>query len=217
MTNKLTLAFIFFVAHTAVLAQHVQDTIQSDTTTVTIYEEHSDVANFRRRERFNYFRWSEIEEKSMVKLGVNSFLGKYIGIACFLGYEHKLSPSFSAGGIVKYIIPFHSLSNDKHYLLRVAPYLRYFMHQKKNIEKGRSGNNLLSNYFELRFESVSWFANRDMAVASWGLQRRIGKFTYLDAGFGVAFNQTRVEPSIRIEFGFGLSKRNFRTKRTSGN
>ena len=109
MTNKLTLAFIFFVAHTTVVAQHVQDTIQSDTTTVMIYEEHSDVANFRRRERFNYFRWSDIEEKSMVKFGANSFLGKYIGIVCFLGYEHKLSPSFSAGGAVKYIIPNHAI------------------------------------------------------------------------------------------------------------
>ncbi|MEO1518634.1 MAG: hypothetical protein AAFV95_26710 [Bacteroidota bacterium] len=154
-----------------------------------------------------------IEERSMLKIGLlrllsgsstNGFNGEID-----LEYEHKLgysSWSMTYSGVLDYFISTNVDDTPGDvirtgYSLGFAP--RWYYNLKKRIAKGKTANNLSSNYFTLStsFSSraISNFGGekfRDYQIAvvpAWGVQRRFFNRGYFDykVGFGPATDRRR--------------------------
>jgi hypothetical protein len=176
---------------------------------------------------FGFLKRSMIEERSMFKLSVlPNYTGYYgVGLNNSLEYERKVTPSFSFTA---------GLSNDfnlqrgiysetpARVFLRQSALnfsVRYYYSQKKDIRSGLSGNNLSSNYFELKVEDAVSFRRypggkiNEMSfspnlVLAYGLQRRFGRYGYLDLAAGVRFpleDMRSERPWLYTKVGLGVA------------
>lgn len=206
---------------------------QSDSVSTLTYEEPIQTSGFKRNESFKYLRRSMIEEPSMFKIAVLPYWSGYFGGGAHLtlGYEKKITPSFSVTGeFVNYLRLFRREGQG---LLGTAlnGSVRYYYGQKREIKNGVSGNNLLSNYFEIKGESILTYiqeerpGSKDLSsypniVLAWGMQRRIGRLAFFDIAGGAklinqfygtlrttSYNETRIAPYVKISIGLGLSKK----------
>lgn len=214
---------------------------QSDSVSASTYEESVQTSDYTKRERFKYLKRSMIEEPSMFKISTLPYFAGYFGMGmqAVVGYEKKFSRSFSfTGEVVNYINIFSPKTNNPELRynglwrsgLNVSS--RYYYSQKREIEKGISGNNLLSNYIEFRVEDLLTYAkvnestylrndfiSRPNLVLAWGLQRRIGRYGYFDFAAGAKFVNNSlyspfpVTPYFKIAFGLAPSKKNIRGRK----
>ncbi|MEM9919423.1 MAG: hypothetical protein AAF990_15070 [Bacteroidota bacterium] len=150
-----------------------------------------------------------LEEKTMFKIGLlqlfegnssNGFEGKII-----LEYEHKLGLStwsLAYGARLDYFLATRINNNEENkirtgYGITFGP--RWYYNLKERIAKGKTANNLSSNYFTIHTifnSSPGTIQNRDNLVRyrdqqlafipAWGIQRRFFKHGYFDykLGFG---------------------------------
>jgi hypothetical protein len=226
--------------------KHITVHAQSDSVAVITYEETAQASSFNKRERFKYLDRSMIEESSMFKISALPHWGGYYGagINLTLGYERKITRSFSVTGeLVNYVNPltvaqlFSETEYKTPWRARLNASVRYYYGQKKEIRNGTSGNNLLSNYLELKVDDILMYGgvrhfnqlergilSYPNLILAWGLQRRIRKLGYFDVSLGAKFlnrrfdlnNQTtampyfnnRVMPYAKISLGLGFAKRN---------
>ena len=190
MKKKLIVIIILLASKLPLSAQ--------DTTKVEVFEESAKTSSLKRRERLNYamwttFKWTMHDEKGMAKIALMSY-GNYFygGEAVLVGYEHKLLPSFSLGGDIMYGIRLLKLRANEGAINPIIPslYTRFYYLQNKQLKNHVSGNNLLSNYFELR--GYDLYGNNlsflGITYISLGLQRRVGRYGYFDAGFGIGLS-----------------------------
>ena len=184
---------------------HLSLLAQTDSATVG-YEALAEKSDLQTGKRFGFLKRSMIEERSMFKLSVlpnyNGYYG--VGLNNSLEYERKITPSFSFMlGLSNYFSLRRTYDSEtssrvflRHSSLNFS--VRYYYSQKKDIRAGLSGNNLLSNYFELKIEDAvsfrrySWNKVKEVSsspnlILAWGLQRRIGRYGYFDLAAGVRF------------------------------
>lgn len=205
---------------------------QSDSVSTLTYEEPIQASGFRRNEHFKYLKRSMIDEPAMFKIAVLPYWSGYYGGGAHLtlGYEKKITPSFSVTGeFVNYLRLFRREGKG---LLGTAlnASVRYYYGQKREIEKGVSGNNLLSNYFEIKSESILTYIREERPgskdlfsypniVLAWGMQRRIGKLGFFDVAGGAKLangklhDTPRITPHIKISIGLGLSTRHSKKRK----
>lgn len=209
---------------------------QSDSVSVSTYEEPLQASGFKKREGFKYLKRSMIDEPSMLKITALPYWSGYYGAGAYLnlGYEKKINRSFSlTGEFVNYIRLFKPTYNPSELtptgLLRsgLNISLRYYYGQKKEIRNNSSGNNLLSNYVEFKAQDILIFTPRNEAsfgfknnlsfypnlIAAWGVQRRIRKHGYFDVSLGVnllngkVYERSQIIPYGKIAIGFGFSRK----------
>lgn len=167
----------------------LQALAQKDSTRVVFSEESAETSDFRLVETYNYIIRAQIEEKSLLKLGVQDFAlssaGSYVQYGA--AFEHKLRPSLSVLAEVQQSLQTRQFSGLKAYSFNAGA--RYYYNMNRRIRKGKSANNFSANY--LSFQADNELYRRNDLVdhltvfkVLYGLQRRIGKYGYADFNFG---------------------------------
>ncbi|NBB22773.1 hypothetical protein GVN20_25685 [Runella sp. CRIBMP] len=193
---------------------------QKDSVRVEYAEESIEQSDFKKKEAFRYLTHANIEEKTLIKIGILPTFGfsKRIGFTGVgygeLSIEHKLKPQWSVmGGINQIYRRNHPYSYGYYAGLMLGT--RYYYSIKKRMALGKSANNFSNNYLQLQVEKplygyqhlqglITGGGNQGEYVKpngipqitegmpsfvrfrlGWGIQRRLGKWGYFDAGAGV--------------------------------
>lgn len=172
---------------------------------------------------YNRFIRAQIEEKTLIKLGVmptgfGATPDPIWGFRNEVAVEQKLTPAFSL------LLSVHT------YYLRLAKNLeeasasgevagRWYLVMNRRIRQGKSANNFSGQYVTMQLIKSLWASNSLEPPASglthsWvgfglGTQRRLSRFGYLDANIGPGYTIRSLNPmpvGIRasILVGFGL-------------
>lgn len=157
---------------------------------------------------------------TLVKLGVNvtrgAGLGGYSGLALplVLSAEHHLTPATSVYGSVygSYQVG-RRFYFDGHPSPRLATWgveagIRHYYNQEKRRAKGRATGPFVGNYLALQTRTAFHarglepsYQYTNLALL-WGMQRRLGKYGWLDAYVGGGIGRERTSNSTRSRFGF---------------
>lgn len=185
---------------------------QSDTTKVKISEESAATSDFSLKETYNYLIRAQVEEKSLLKIGVHglgfSHKGGYLKYG--IGFEQKLKPSVSVLGDFIHTLEFDDpIADNPKFAFNLGA--RYYYNIERRIRKGKSANNFSANYLGLYQQNLWEKEEGDYDYAThvnflYGLQRRIGKYGYLDFGVGpgVKFDDAKTKFSLSALFSIGL-------------
>ena len=146
---------------------------------------------------------------------------KYLIKAGPIGYEQKLSPSFSINSFI------HPSNIQSALKIESGLELRYYYKLANLIKEGKQANNLSSEYIAVGIDystsPLDRFSNPDTYNYNivWGSQKRFLNYGFLDYGlqlsysnttletneFNVGFNYNRVSLSTRSSIGFAFGKR----------
>lgn len=158
----------------------------------------------------------QVEERQLWKLGMNNFTSTggsqgldYLRLGLHVIYERKLRTAWSVMGEVSpdFIrfreAPTRRLRNDFAVRSQVAG--RYYYNLSRRIRKGKSASNFSANYVSLALGSSLGrqaqetpffgydyggpFARLDGALL-YGLQRRLGRYGFIDAALALPFHLT---------------------------
>lgn len=182
---------------------------QQDSVTVAYHEEAADSSDFSLKEKYDYFTRATVEEKSMFKVGISELgYGGYYGL--FLehafAYERKINVPFSV--LAQYR---NGMSGWQSNHLGLDLAVRYYYSLPRRIRQGKSANNLSANYFSVQ-NSNQWFGNSSYVNGRrvdskthfnngfsvlYGLQRRLGKYGYIDVNAGCGYFSLRKSPDYR--------------------
>ncbi|MGB3585418.1 MAG: hypothetical protein WBA23_02705 [Tunicatimonas sp.] len=174
---------------------------QRDTAAITYTEEAADSSDFSLKEKYKYWTRANVEEKSMFKVGLSEFgwggfIGPFIGYQS--AYERKIGIPFSFLALYR-----HSMTGWGNNTLGADVALRYYYALPRRVMKGKSANNLSANYFSIQSNN-SWngyrtarapgMFNSDLQIFRsnsfsllYGLQRRLGKYGYIDVNLGYGY------------------------------
>ncbi|MBA3899178.1 MAG: hypothetical protein H0X62_03055 [Bacteroidetes bacterium] len=166
-------------------------------------------------EQYNYLIRAKEEKTRIWKLtpltgsvGTGSHI-TIINLATYLGYEKKLTPSFSINGEVGY--------NSLHLLtkggreweawLSLSAGPRYYYNIKRRINLGKSANNFSANYFSPVINlGRPYPASFHSYSLLYGIQRRVGNKYFVDFSAGLMayrITEYRILTDIRFRFGWG--------------
>lgn len=151
----------------------------------------------------------QVEEQELWKLGLNNFgVDEYESrFGVHLGYERKLSTAWSVLGelspdIFRYQHDSADVNTHTAVGARVQVGSRYYYNLNQRIRKGKSASNFSANYLGLglgaglgRYSKLSPFYNygrrgqpvRAVAMVQYGLQRRLGRYGFVDFNVGIPF------------------------------
>jgi len=133
-----------------------------------------------------------------------------------IAYERKINHSvFSVEGSTQYLYSHNFEMNhfDHQFALQVAP--RFYYRLKKDMQKGKTANNLSTMYFSL---PTQWYignselnprkASLQYGIA-WGAQERLFKYFFYDTQFGLNLNEFMEEEEnspffFKIRLGFAF-------------
>ncbi len=225
------LAGLFFVI--AVLSNQIiaqKDSVLIESTTESITE-----SNYTKKKEYKYIDVNLIEEKTLVKFGLSPFFNNFsFNFNDFaLGHvrgsfvvERKIVPSLSV--LVNNNFGYETISQyDNGWVYSGDIGIRYYYLMNKRINKSKGANNFHSNYFSfelvhpvsyynyqsetnnvpsypLNLKATYW-EFRPAFKLSWGIQRRVGKWGYIDAGPFIAYQKYK-EAGQRIStYNFGLN------------
>jgi|GEM_PF-3106840 len=165
-----------------------------DNTKITIEnsEENMEAEKFKGlKSTYNYIVRAQVEELSLLKFDLispslyamnNSEVDTVMPRALALSFERKIKPEWS------WIIISRIKANRKELKEFIGGAgVRYYYNMKKRIAKGKSANNFSANYLSARFDMKQRTDIRDDAYSLnilYGIQRRIGKWGYLDFEIG---------------------------------
>jgi hypothetical protein len=183
---------------------------QTDSTKTQYSEEAAAASDFNLKETYNYLIRAQVEEKSLLKIGVHGFGLSHNGgyFKYGIGYEQKIKPAFSVLAEVQHTLenknPIHD--NPK-YSLNVGA--RYYYNIAKRIRKGKSANNFSANYLSIYQQNGFLKVNDDFQYQStlnflYGIQRRIGKYGYVDFGVGPAWEHTSKTSNLTLNLLFSI-------------
>jgi hypothetical protein len=203
----------------------VQDSVRTETTT-TLDSTANRLLDNREKYRVNEFWQAFREERTLFKLG---FFGiPILGSRYEAGVEQKVAPAWSVGA--SYAV-FHSRNPS---IERVQTegifYGRWYYRMSRRLREGKRANNLSGNYLMFRFSTPIYAhyqirnptfqpdgdpnAMRSTIGLMWGMQRRLGKWGYLDFHTGIARGWGDINPlfpfpnrllfGLRMMLGLGL-------------
>lgn len=177
---------------------------QEDTVRVSYSEEPATTSNFSLKEKYRYFTRATLEEKSMFKVGISRLnigwagnFGFILGLEHIIAFERKIGVPFSVMGQYRNLNGFNYNSPKE---MGIDVGVRYYYALPARIKKGKSANNFSANYFSLQSDNtLSWgervtnlnpiqfeYGNTSVYSLSllYGLQRRLGKYGYVDVNVG---------------------------------
>lgn len=178
---------------TVLLTMSTHGYAQTSSETVEYSTELEKESDFKIGKKYKYFDRNQIEEKSMLRVGVNSNIN--LGSGYFLEYEAKirLKNAFSLGF-------FYDQSDRHHRESREGSGLtigyKYFYSAKKQIETGNKANNLNGSFISLLYnrniDDLNKNGNTFHSDATnfkllWGVQKRLGRYGYLEFNTGLSY------------------------------
>ncbi len=181
---------------------------QNDTTRVEYSEESEHTSDFSLKETYNYLIRAQVEERSMFKIAINNFgfgsEGSFLtyGIA----YEQKITPAVSYMAEIKHIV-----SNAKYFIpsysLNVGT--RFYYNINNRIRKVKSANNFSANYIGLHQQNFLTRINDSFQYSPalqlvYGLQRRLGKYGFIDLHIGPGLQHVNGKSQIYLHSGFSI-------------
>ena len=191
---------------------------QTDSTQTQYSEETAADSDFNLKETYNYLIRAQVEEKTLLKIGVYGFsLGgdgdgvKNGDFTYGLGIERKIKPAISVLGNFKHTTYINTPYFADFYTINVGA--RYYYNINARIRKGKSANNFSANYLSLQQENVMGKVNDDFRYGFnfnflYGLQRRISKYGFVDFSFGPTMyyyaGKTRLD-LLDLHFSIGLA------------
>ena len=177
---------------------------QEDTVRVSYSEEPATASNFSFKEKYRYFTRATLEEKSMFKVGISRLnigwggrSGVSFALEHIIAFEKKIGVPFSIMGQYR---TRNSVNYNSSKEMGLDVGVRYYYALPARIKKGKSANNFSANYFSLQSDNtLSWgervttlnpiqfeYSNTSVYSLSllYGLQRRLGKYGYIDVNVG---------------------------------
>jgi len=205
---------------------------QEDSVTIESSIELKKESDFKQKRKYKYLDNNYREEKTLIKLGtlpmylffdVSDLKTFWANSNITLSLEKKISPSFS---IIFDNGFYHDLTSQYYY---GEPYyfnnlgLRYYYSMNKRIKQNRSRNNFHANYFSFKLEELTKYGltekKDDSGLyntvtlndwvfepyinLSWGMQRRIGRFGFVDVGPYFKFKRNSYEFGLNLQLGLG--------------
>jgi len=177
-------------------------------------------------EKRNYLDANFMEESSLIKLGVSPFQFSmsneklfYSQIYSILTFEKKLSPAWSIISNLNMIYRGDFSTDWESWYFSNDIGVRYYYTMNKRIRNSSGANNFNSNYFsivvknwgECRLNKVAKGSyNKDWNFApdyllSWGIQRRFGKWGFVDLGSYLSYTRDLRETPTARSLGFGFN------------
>jgi hypothetical protein len=186
---------------------------QADSTRVQYTEENAASSDFSLKETYKYVIRAQVEEKSLFKIGVHGFGFSHSGgfLRYGIGFEQKIKPSFSVlGDFVHTLEHDDPLKENPKFAFNLGA--RYYYNIEKRIRKGKSANNFSANYLGIYQQNMLVKENENYHYQTnvnflYGLQRRLGKYGYVDFGFGPALKHAdqKTRLSFNALFSIGLA------------
>jgi len=194
---------------------------QTDSTKIQYSEETAATSDFKLKETYNYLIRAQVEEKTLLKIGVYGFgisgsRGSGAGIdqgylTYGLGVERKIKPAFSVLADFQHTLAYNKPVHPGSYAFSVGA--RYYYNINARIRKGKSANNFSANYLGIHQKNVLFEANEHYHYGSsvtvlYGLQRRIGKYGFVDFGVGPALHHSSRATNldlVNLLFSIGLA------------
>ena len=181
----------------------------------SVSEEEMDTTKFYKlKNGYNYIIRADKEETQLIKFNLLetvfypiTLLEKSdVGLDMIdVEYERKIKPnwSWSVNGVVN--ADYNGVDR-----LAIGGGVRYYYNMNKRILKGKSANNFSANYIgpmtNYRYSVSPNFANNLSGYFVYGIQRRLGKYGYLDFKMGPGYEYKTVnlrDPNYNDE-GFSL-------------
>jgi hypothetical protein len=210
-------------------AKAQEDTINKQ----TILNPMKELDNNQKRKQ-QYLDVNFREEKTLFKLGISplKFLSSedifsMANFSSFIGIEKKIIPSLS---FINYN-NFEYQSSKTRFLgweFSSDIGLRYYYSMHKRIIYAIGANNFHSNYLSvnlnegLKYRNINQANSPDSNVlvyptqkswtfkplfcVSWGIQRRIGKWWFIDTSTYLEFNEDKYGFGVNLLFGFGIGQ-----------
>jgi len=183
---------------------------QTDSTKIQYSEETATTSDFNLKETYNYLIRAQVEEKTLLKIGVHGFgmshSGSYLKYG--FGFEQKIKPSFSVLAELQHTLEKDwPLKDNPTFSLNIGA--RYYYNINARIRKGKSANNFSANYLGVLQQNMLVKVNENYQYQSnvnflYGLQRRIGKYGFVDFGFGPALHHNSKETKLKFNMLFSI-------------
>ncbi len=175
-------------------------------------------------EKYDFLTANFNEERTLIKFGVSPFQLSIINekflyseLNSTITFEKKIRPSIS---IITNLNMNYSgdFSNSSMWYFSNDIGFRYYYSMKKRIRNGIGANNFHSNYISITVDKwidysvdifteetrKAWKYNPNFTL-SWGMQRRIGNFGFLDIGPYVAYIKDLAPDTYGGTLGFGIN------------
>ena len=130
--------------------------IYAQNETVTVTKTVEDTIDYNYQRKYEYLDKNLIEEKSLLKVGVNYILftqsdlsPNYWSAGFLLGYEKKLSPLLSFSSIVNYHVSYDTLS-----VLGLSLQGRYYYLKTKEIKNKTGADNMIGPYILFGVQNI---------------------------------------------------------------
>jgi len=207
---------------------------QEDSVTIKSSTELEIESDYKQKRKYKYLDNELREEKTLLKLGLSPLSSidfaqdvNLISLGGTLSFEQKVNPSLS----IILNNNFDYQMNGRYYWgsgFSNDIGVRYYYSMNKEIKTGESKNNFNSNYFSIKFDEIISFKSAEYYNASngvnspstfiadwtykpyinlsWGMQRRIGKWFYMDGGPYFKFNADSYGFGLNLQLGLGWGK-----------
>ncbi|WP_420151383.1 hypothetical protein [Spirosoma sp.] len=172
---------------------------------------------------YRRFIRAQIEEKTLIKVGIlptsiwsgPDQLPRW-GLKSEVAIERKLTPAFSVllAGRTRYQ---HLGPSQQNAVLTGVLAGRWYYNMPKRIRQQKSANNISDQYLTLEINQQIWRSTPNSGLIptspkpgplvrlAFGTQRRLGRFSYLDASIGPDYSRARPRPlDLTIAFMVGL-------------
>jgi hypothetical protein len=195
-------------------------------------------SDLKLKRKYKYLDNNFREEKTLLKIGitpVSNMLYSYDlerfweNFDINLSFEKKINTAFSVHNDYGFRHDPHDESGMKGRFYSDIGF-RYYYSMNKRIKKANGVNNFHGNYFSLKLEELATYGNlidvvesdsiqlivvgnndwrfKPYICLSWGMQRRIGKYGYVDVSPNIKFNRTNFGFGVNLFIGFGLGFKN---------
>ncbi len=196
---------------------------QSDTLKKEYAIESKSASDFTFREKYQYFTRANIEEKTLIKVGISfnepgwasnprGLRGNFTNT---LAIEQKLLPAVSVLAAVDSRWAHRGLLGTG-YSVDLIGGVRWYYSINKRMKEGKSANNFSNFYLSLQsnnylYNTLETSGQRNSVSLLFGKQARLGKFGYFDASIGPGIQTGRLQPEqgrllidFKVTVGFGL-------------
>lgn len=223
--KRIVIVIIALIQIQALMAQ--TDSIVVESTTENIEE-----SDFNKKREYKYIDVNYIEEKTLFKLGFSPLEDlKIENINTTFSIEQKIIPSVSI--ILDNHYAIHKYSNSTFWDYSTGIGVRFYYSMNKRMKQSKGVNNFNSNYFSLKLDHFATYYHQDIPgynsgsgygasgsdpfkwtrdwqfrpvlKMEWGMQRRAGRWGFIDAGPYISYQEFITDEFSKSTFSFGLN------------
>ena len=179
-------------------------TAQEVTTTYT--EETADTTESKWVSQYNYIIRAQEEKTQLIKINLLKFILKEHYL---IAYERKIKPLWSFEIGAGYSRENLNITGDSRENINISGGIRYYYNMNQRILKGKSANNFSANYISVELKDNFGIYNNTDNYSSdlyllYGLQRRLGKYGFIDFHVGSGFNLLDGSRVLALHLALGL-------------